>query len=193
MKYHFEYFVPKESGALPLEKSVTITKRGIQVGKALRQALELKQYKYVRIGIDEAVSAACIEPTTDKIGAFSITREFGGKFVSQKLIELVGSKPYVSVDSGVAILTVFKPTVEQERVVSEDMPPHEEKPVTEPQKKRGRPPKAQRVVSGERKEMCSNCDYHRPLKDTDARIKCEHSGQTKNFDAYCFFYTPEIK
>ncbi|MGH0054171.1 MAG: hypothetical protein ACQ5SW_12345, partial [Sphaerochaetaceae bacterium] len=176
MKYHFNYFIPKAAGILPLEESVTITKRGIQAGKKLREALGFEKYKYVRIGIDEAVSTACIEPTIEKDGAFSITREFGGKYASEKLLEVVGKKPYVTIESGVAILSPPGPV--ENKTKGDTLP----KEATTTLKKRGRPPK----IEVDTKESCLTCDYHQQIVGTTARIKCEKTGHTKNFDDYCF-------
>jgi hypothetical protein len=42
------------------------------------------------------------------------------------------------------------------------------------------------------KEMCANCDYHRPLRGITGRVHCDKLRQDKNFDAYCFKYEPEL-
>jgi hypothetical protein len=49
------------------------------------------------------------------------------------------------------------------------------------------------VSEGEEfKEMCSNCDYHRPIRGIEGRVHCDKLRQDKNFDAYCFKYEPEL-
>lgn len=184
MKYNFTFIEPVNRGELPLESSVTITTRGIQAGKKLREVLKLDSFKYMQIGIDEQAKAVCLIPT-NKPGSFKAGGEFGGKNLAKRILTFLGRKPFVSVEDGVVILTAQKPEK------PEQPPIYKEGEIEEP-KKRGRP-KKEEPKGEERKESCENCDYHKPIPGQAGRIKCEKIGQTKNVDDYCFHYVPELK
>lgn len=196
MKYNFTFIEPVNRGALPLESSVTITSRGVQVGKSLKEALNLYSFGYIKIGTDEQAKAACIMPTDQK-DAFKNSGEFGGKNVASLLLTFLPRKPFVSIEDGVAILTADKPSVEPVEPTEKPADPIPAQaavitsPVVQPEKeepkRRGRPPKK------EPKDACGNCDYHKPVPGQDGRVKCEKHKLIKNIDEYCFHYSPELK
>lgn len=186
MKYNFTFIEPVNRGELPLESSATITTRGIQAGKKLREVLQLDSFKYVKIGIDEKAKAVCLIPTMNKPGAFKAGGEFGGTNLAKRIVVFLGRKPFVSVEDGVVVLTAKKPEKPEEPPIYKE---------GEEPKKRGRPKKEDAKVEPkeERKDACENCDYHKPVPGQAGRIKCEKLGQTKNVDDYCFHYEPELK
>lgn len=189
MKYNFTFIEPVSRGELPLESSATITTRGIQAGKKLREVLNLDSFKYVKIGIDEKAKAVCLIPTTNKPGAFKAGGEFGGTNLAKRIVVFLGRKPFVQVEDGVVVLTAKKPEK------PEDPPIYKEGEISEEPKRRGRPKREDAKVEPkeERKDACENCDYHKPIPGQAGRIKCEKLGQTKNVDDYCFHYEPELK
>lgn len=186
MKYNFIFITHQYSGLLPIEKSCTITKRGIQLGKNLRGALNLSTAKFVRIGVDEEAKAACIMPSDQSDAFKAAAYELGGRTVAKKLLPILGRKPYVTVEDGVAILTPEKPEIQPEP--KPEIEVKEPIPVAKERKTRGRPKKNEDTPY-----RCENCSYSQPIAGVEGRIKCDKHGHTKNFDYYCFYYEPKLK
>lgn len=219
-QYNFEWF-ERAKAVRPLEESVSIGDRGIRIGKALVQGLELSKVKYVNIGIDRSARVACIKPSDKGFllrYADKAFREVSGTAMVKELSEVVGSHPQVTVIDGVAILTPIGQTVEPKQdPVKQPKPAKVDKTVLVQPKRQGRPPKQKTPEEPQKgaptkvdepkedkpvtivihppqgpKDMCSNCDYHKPIRGVDDRVMCEKYHQQKNSDGYCLNYEIEL-